>query len=166
MIIVALGSNLSGPWGSPRQTVERALQELDVAPVRLVAASRFLVTEPFGVRSQPSFVNAVALLATHLPPQALLVRLQMLERKAGRTRSRRWGPRTLDLDIVDYHGLVVQKRGGQRQTLLLPHPGIQDREFVLKPVAELAPGWRHPITRSSASAMLADLTKNDRGREL
>lgn len=166
MILIALGSNLDGPWGSPRKTVERAVRELDKGPVRLRAVSRFLETKPYGRSKQQNFINAVACVETHLSPQALLARLQMTERAAGRKRSLRWGPRTLDLDIIDYNGRLVDARGGLRQTLQLPHPGIADRYFVLKPLAELAPGWRHPVSRRKAGQLLRRLRGAGHGEEL
>jgi 7,8-dihydro-6-hydroxymethylpterin-pyrophosphokinase len=75
-------------------------------------------------------------------------RLHALEQAAGRRRRERWGPRTLDLDLLDYHGLL------RRHHLRLPHPGIAERDFVLVPIAEIAPRWRHPLSRKSAAAML------------
>lgn len=166
MILVALGSNQSGVWGTPRATLERALGELEKFPLRLVCASRLLETAPFGRTNQPPFVNAVAELATHLSPQALLIRLQMIERAAGRRRGMRWGPRTLDLDIIDYHGLRLRSSGGLRQSLTLPHPGIAERIFVLKPLSEIAPRWRHPVSRLPVNRMLARLQGRGEGAEL
>ncbi len=157
MILVALGSNVSGPWGTPRETVTRALEELNQFPLRLVMHSSLLVTKPFGVVNQPDFVNAVAAVDTALAPEALMRRLHMIERAAGRRRGRRWGPRTLDLDLLEYHGL--RKRGSPNalKLLRLPHPGITDRSFVLEPLVEIAPRWKHPQTRRTAAEMLCSL---------
>lgn len=166
MILIALGANKPGPWGTPTETVQRALHQLGSGPMRLIKASRLLITEPYGVTNQPAFVNAVALVETHLPPQALLARLQTIERAAGRQRHLRWGPRTLDLDIIDYNGLRVTQGRGERNRLCLPHPGIADRVFVLKPIAEIAPRWQHPVSRRTASQMLAKLTGAGHGGEV
>jgi 2-amino-4-hydroxy-6-hydroxymethyldihydropteridine diphosphokinase len=163
MILVALGSNLDGRWGSPRDTVLRALEELDRGGTRLLAASPLIVTAPFGRRNQPTFVNAVATIATHLPPEALLRRLHSIERQAGRRRTIRWGPRTLDLDLLDYHGLV--RRPGGRG-VVLPHPGLAERSFVLEPIALIAPRWRHPLGYRSARDMLRRVGANREGRTL
>jgi 2-amino-4-hydroxy-6-hydroxymethyldihydropteridine diphosphokinase len=162
MILVALGSNMNGPWGNPRQTVERALRELDRDAVKLLRASRLLISKPFGVTHQAPFVNAVAEVVTHLPPEALLRRLHAIERAAGRRRLRRWGPRTLDLDLIDWHGVV--RPAPLRPTL--PHPGIAERIFVAKPVAEIAPRWRHPLSHLSAAEMLRRLSGVSEGGEL
>jgi 2-amino-4-hydroxy-6-hydroxymethyldihydropteridine diphosphokinase len=166
MIVIALGSNMEGAWGTPRQTVERAFGELDGYPLKLLRASRLLLTAPYGKPNQPTFVNAVAIVDTHLPPLALLNRLQQLERAAGRRRTVRWGPRTLDLDIIDYHSMQREMTGGLRQSLHLPHPGIAERAFVLQPLSEIAPAWRHPVTRRSARCMLRHLPGTAGGSEL
>jgi 2-amino-4-hydroxy-6-hydroxymethyldihydropteridine diphosphokinase len=152
MILVALGSNLAGPWGDPRRTVERALKALDSGALRMQCASSLMETPPLGPQNQPAYVNAVAHVRTHAPPDALLSILHAIEKQAGRRRGRRWGPRTLDLDIVDYHGLVRAQ-----PALELPHPGIAARAFVLRPIAEIAPGWRHPLLHLTAAQMLQRL---------
>jgi len=156
MILVALGANMAGPWGTPRQTVMLALRELDRNGLRVIRASRLIETKPFGRPNQPDFVNAVALLETHLPPQALLARLHAIERAAGRRRTIRWGPRTLDLDLLDYRGLVWDNAavGNEPGSLVLPHPGIAERSFVLEPIMEIAPRWRHPVLRATARELL------------
>jgi 2-amino-4-hydroxy-6-hydroxymethyldihydropteridine diphosphokinase len=148
MIVIALGANL----GSPARNVTNALAELERRGVRIVACSRLFKTKPYGVTGQPDFINAVAVVETHRPPEALLRLLHMIERAAGRRRGRRWGPRTLDLDIIDYRGRVLAT-----PHLELPHPGIAARSFVLEPLAEIAPRWRHPVTRKTAAAMLKPL---------
>ncbi len=157
MILVALGSNQSGPWGSPRETVMRALRELDSGGTRLIAASSLVETSPFGKIDQPSFINAVARITTAMPPETLMQHLHDIERQAGRRRRIRWGPRTLDLDLLDYHGLL------RRGRLKLPHPGIAERDFWLTPLMEVAPGWRHPVTHLNAAKMRRVLSGFVRG---
>jgi len=154
MILVALGSNVVGPWGSPRETVLRALEELGRFPLRRVAASSLMVTKPFGVLNQPDFVNAAAVIDTALPPEALMRKLHMIEHAAGRRRGRRWGPRTLDLDLLEYHGLMRLGSPNASKRLRLPHPGIAERDFVLAPLVEIAPHWKHPQTHLTAQEML------------
>lgn len=162
MILIALGANRSGPWGSPRQTVLRALAELNTGGMRMKRASGLLVSSPFGRTDQPDFVNAVAEIETALTPRALLARLHMIERKAGRRRGLRWGPRTLDLDLLDYDGLICRRGSGP----LLPHPGIASRIFVLAPLAAIAPLWRHPQSRQTAATLLRRLDHAGEGRLL
>jgi 2-amino-4-hydroxy-6-hydroxymethyldihydropteridine diphosphokinase len=161
MILISLGSNISGPWGTPEQSVQHALQALDRDGLKLVEASRLLLTAPFGKPNQPPFVNAVAHIEAHLSPLALLQKLHAIEKEAGRRRKIRWGPRTLDLDVIDYHGLV--RSTGK---LTLPHPGIAERIFVLKPISELSVKWRHPTTHLSAQAMLRKLKGYSQGQEI
>ena len=161
MILIALGSNISGPWGTPQQSVQHALQALNRDGLTLVEASRLLLTAPFGKPNQPPFVNAVAHIETHLSPLALLQKLHAIEKEAGRRRKTHWGPRTLDLDIIDYHGLV--RSTGK---LVLPHPGIAERIFVLKPISELSVKWRHPASHLSAQAMLRKLKRYSQGQEI
>ncbi len=157
MILVALGSNQSGPWGTPEQTVRRAFAALNTGPVKLRRASTLIETAPFGMINQPNFVNAVAHIDTALSPHTLLRRLHMFERQAGRKRGRRWGPRTLDLDLIDYNGQQIKQKGHVQKALILPHPGIADRSFVLEPIAEIAPRWKHPVNHKTALSMIQKL---------
>jgi 2-amino-4-hydroxy-6-hydroxymethyldihydropteridine diphosphokinase len=169
MILVALGSNVPGPWGLPHETVEQALGELDRPPLRLVRASRLIRTAPMGPRDQPDFINAVAVIATDLDASDLLARLHDIELSADRRRSLRWGPRTLDLDLIDYDGRIIGEADEVRTRhglMLLPHPGIAERAFVLAPIAEIAPQWRHPLTGKSAAEMLEELGEGEVGRDV
>lgn len=159
MILVALGSNRTGPWGSPGEAVQRALRKLNTGGVKLKRVSQLFRSSPFGRTDQPEFVNAVAEIETALPPTALLQRLHHIERMAGRRRTLRWGPRTLDLDLLDYHGRILTKPGQP----VLPHPGMAERIFVLAPIMEIAPRWRHPLSHLTAQAMLTRLDPQGQG---
>lgn len=128
---IGLGSNLDGP----EARVGRAMEALAALPLcRLVARSSLWRTPPVGPVAQPPFINAVAGLLTQLPPMDLLQQLLGIERAAGRQREQRWGPRTLDLDLL-VHGTAQLDVPG----LHLPHPEMHRRAFVLYPLAELAP---------------------------
>jgi len=130
---VALGANL----GKPRQQLLEALDAIDRLPgVRLVRRSRFYRTVPWGVVNQPLFINAVAELDITLEPHALLDALQALETAAGRVRTLRYGPRTLDLDLLHIDGVTLDDT-----RLTLPHPRMHERAFVLLPLADLAPDF-------------------------
>ena len=163
MILLGLGSNLTGSWGAPSKTLDRAVAELAAAGVTTVARSRWLGSAPYGRTDQPAYVNGVIAVATHLPPRALLYRCHQVERLAGRERRVRWGARTLDIDILAYHGVVAG--GGASSSaaavapgaLFLPHPGIAQRPFVLAPIHEIAPFWHHPVTGETAFRMLSRL---------
>jgi 2-amino-4-hydroxy-6-hydroxymethyldihydropteridine diphosphokinase len=162
VILIALGSNLSGPWGSARDTVLRVLAEMQHHNIRVLTVSRLIETAPFGVVNQPNFVNAVARIETVLPPEILMRALHMIERRAGRRRLKRWGPRTLDLDLLDYHGLIRKPSRYSIKPLALPHPGIEQRSFVLQPILDVAPGWKHPVTHKAAALTLRQLTRLNR----
>lgn len=136
---IGLGSNL----GDPRRQVERALEALDRLPLtRRAATSRLYASRPLGPQDQPDFINAVALLETRLSPLALLDQLQALEQRHRRVRQRRWGPRTLDLDL-----LLFDDRRLALPRLTVPHPEMTHRAFVMVPLAELAPSLRLPDGR-------------------
>lgn len=134
---IALGGNL----GDTHATLRKALDALDALPrTRLVAHSRFYRTPPWGLHEQPAFLNAAAELDTGLAPHALLDVLLEIERGAGRVRDgERWGPRTLDLDLLYMGGVVLDD-----ERLTLPHPRIAERAFVLLPLADLAPDLELP----------------------
>lgn len=157
MILIALGSNLAGPWGTPKQTLNRAISEMQHCFIRVQKISTFFETAPFGVTDQPHFVNAVARIATKLEPESLLEALQSIEDRAGRKRVKRWGPRTLDLDIIDYNGIISDPKPTDLRPLALPHPGIEERSFVLAPIAEIAPRWKHPVSGKTAALTLHQL---------
>ncbi|MGI2326067.1 MULTISPECIES: 2-amino-4-hydroxy-6-hydroxymethyldihydropteridine diphosphokinase [unclassified Methylococcus] len=129
---IGLGGNL----GNAAETVRTARRAIGAVPgVRELAFSSLYRSAPMGPSDQPDYVNAVMAVATSLAPQALLHALQRIERIHGRVRTgERWGPRTLDLDLLLYDDLVLDT-----ETLRLPHPGIAEREFVLYPLAEIAP---------------------------
>jgi 2-amino-4-hydroxy-6-hydroxymethyldihydropteridine diphosphokinase len=131
-VYIGVGSNLS----DPAQQVRTALEDLSgIAESRLLACSSLYRTSPVGPQDQPDYVNAVARLETRLSARDLLAALQGIERRHGRVRDgTRWGPRTLDLDILLFGGAVVDEPG-----LRLPHPEIGRRAFVLIPLADLAP---------------------------
>lgn len=160
MILIGLGSNVSGPWGSPQETVTKAIAELDKEPCSLVRASSLIVTAPFGKTDQPDFINAVAIITTTLAPQRLMAHLHEIELSADRRRTVRWGPRTLDLDLLDYDGMILKGDGpgvGHVRPMVLPHPGIAERQFVLDSIVEVAPDWVNVANGKTAAQMLSAL---------
>ena len=160
MILVALGANLPGPAGVPAlQTCREAAVTLDRLPgLRVVALSRWFATAPVPPDPRtPDYVNGVARLAPRpgaAPPDAaiLLAWLQAIEARFGRVRPFPNAPRTLDLDLLDLDGAVRAAPDP-----ILPHPRLQDRAFVLAPLADVAPGWMHPGLRVGGPALLARL---------
>ena len=156
-VLLGLGANISGTWGRPPQTLARALAELARLGLKPLARSRLRRSRPVGGGRQPDFLNAVVMIEARLPPAALLRRLKQLERAAGRRPGRRWGPRPLDLDILDYAGRRLAWPGGRGSRLTLPHPEMHRRAFVLRPLADIAPHWRHPVLGATAQALLRRL---------
>jgi 2-amino-4-hydroxy-6-hydroxymethyldihydropteridine diphosphokinase len=169
-VLVGLGANCPGPWGTPPETFARALRELERRGVRIEAVSGLYETAALGSAGQAPYRNAVALVATNLPAQALLRLLKRIEARAGRRGGRPWGSRTLDLDILDYKGMRLnwsKRQTGQprrhHRPLVLPHPGIAERPFVLRPLLDVAPDWRHPVTKESAKALWRRVGKRGQG---
>ena len=157
MILIGLGANLASHAGPPATTIEAALSALATAGVTIVARSPFYESEPVPRSDQPWFVNAVARVETALGPDELLARMHEVERNYGRVRRERNAARTLDLDLLDCDGLV---RNGP--DLLLPHPRMHERAFVLKPLRDMAPMWRHPILGLTAAELLVALPEESR----
>lgn len=142
---VGLGSNLGDRAAELRSAALR-LARLG----RVVAASAVFETEPRDLLAQPDFLNAALLLETALPPRELLDGCLAIERERGRMREVPRGPRTLDLDLLFVDDLVLEEAG-----LVLPHPRLAERRFVLAPLAEIAPGWRHPVAGATVAELLA-----------
>lgn len=172
-VLIALGANCPGPWGTSQETLEHALAALEQEGIAVMARSPFYETAAIGQTRQHPYLNAVARVATTKPPSALLRVLKQIERRAGRRGGRPWGNRTLDLDIVDYKGLVQNWRfkrhgplRGSRRPLVLPHPLIQDRPFVLRPLLDIAPGWRHPALGLSGRTLWQRVASKGEGRVL
>jgi 2-amino-4-hydroxy-6-hydroxymethyldihydropteridine diphosphokinase len=149
-VYVGVGANL----GTPRETIAAALALLDQeSDVELVAVSTLRETDPVGYEEQPRFLNGVVQLGTELSPQELLARLLAIETRLGRVRGQgpRFGPRTIDLDLLLYGEETVDEPG-----LTLPHPRLHERRFVLEPLAELDPALEVP-GRGPVQALLAGL---------
>ncbi len=146
---VAVGSNLGDREAYIRQGIEALDAKEDCVVERV---SKLIETKPYGVSEQPDFLNGMIELRTLLSPMELLETLHEAERQAKRKRDVHWGPRTLDLDIIFYDGCVVDT-----EMLKIPHVDMQNRDFVLLPLAELAPYLRHPLSGKTVSQMLEEL---------
>ena len=137
---LALGSNL----GDKEANLRRALELLQQRGVEVVKTSSFICTEPYGVTDQPQFLNGVCEVRTSLEPLELLQTLLEIDQEMGRVRLRHWGERNIDLDLLLYEDVVLDT-----PELILPHPDMQNRDFVLLPLAEIAPELVHPILQKS-----------------
>ncbi|XZN90525.1 MAG: 2-amino-4-hydroxy-6-hydroxymethyldihydropteridine diphosphokinase [Microcoleus sp.] len=142
---IALGSNL----GDSLTILKSAIETLNNTPeIEVKSHSSWYQTAPVGP-PQPDYINACAILEVTLEPEQLLLALLEIEIKFNRIRQEKWGPRTLDLDLLLYDNLVLET-----PTLTLPHPRMTERAFVLVPLAEIAPDWVHPVTRSAIAQMV------------
>lgn len=133
---IGLGSNLQNPV---RQVSEALLRIKQLPHTQLKKVSSNYLSSPLGPADQPDFINCVAAISTQLTPEQLLDHLQSIENQQGRIRSLKWGPRTLDLDILIYEDKVIQNT-----RLTIPHPGLKERVFFIYPLFELAPQWILP----------------------
>lgn len=152
MIYLGLGANLPSEAGGPLATLEAALVDLQRHNILIVARSRWYRTTPVPPSDQPCFINGVVAVRTPLSPSHLLETLHKVEAHFGRRRGVRNAARTLDLDILDYDGRVEEA-----PSLILPHPRMHERAFVLLPLREIAPAWRHPRLGLTVSALIAAL---------
>ena len=140
-------------WGDSREHIARALGQLKNSKnIRVEKVSELLETLPYGGVEQENFVNGMFEIRTLLTPEELLRELHKIEASEGRERKIHWGPRTLDLDIIFYDDLIYSS-----EDLVIPHVDMENRYFVLKPLSELAPNFRHPITHKTVAQMLAEL---------
>jgi 2-amino-4-hydroxy-6-hydroxymethyldihydropteridine diphosphokinase len=153
VILIGIGGNLATPrFGPPLDTLTAALVMLEAEGIGIATRSAWYRSEPVPRSDQPWFINAVASLTTGLSARDLLAVLQMIEGQFGRVRGKRNAARVLDLDLLDYHDEVTETT-----SLVLPHPRLHQRRFVLTPLAEIAPGWRHPLSGFTAEQLLSRL---------
>lgn len=150
--LIAIGSNLGDRTGNVREAVRLVA---DGVKATLISMSSLYETEPWGVKEQGPFVNAAMVVDTDLAPLELLAHLKSVEASMGRTRTVHWGPRVIDLDIIFLDDMVIEEKG-----LKVPHPGADERAFVMVPLAEIAPDFVHPATGATLAGMAGSLDKS------
>jgi 2-amino-4-hydroxy-6-hydroxymethyldihydropteridine diphosphokinase len=146
---IGIGSNLESPAENCLKAIERLNAHADLT---VVARSSLYQSEPLGITDQDWFVNSVIQLTTSLPPEELLHACLAIEQVMGRTRTEKWGPRIIDLDILFYDDLILKQ-----EELEIPHPGIAERSFVLAPMNEIAPEFIHPKLKKPIQTLLLEI---------
>ncbi|WP_258549047.1 2-amino-4-hydroxy-6-hydroxymethyldihydropteridine diphosphokinase [Thalassospira profundimaris] len=154
-VLIAVGANLpTERFGPPAQAVQAAVEALgDLAGLAVADVSSFYETAPVPISDQPWYVNAIVRVETTLPPHDLLAHLHEIEAGFGRVRIMRNEARVLDLDLVAYGRVQVRDDGG----LVVPHPRLQDRAFVLLPLRDVAPDWVHPVLNKTVIELIDEL---------
>lgn len=155
LVYLGLGSNL----GEREKNLQAAARALP-SKMRVLRASSIIETEPWGFKDQPWFLNQVLETETNLAPTELLAYLKTLEKSLGRQANFRYGPRLIDIDILLYGSQIIEL-----DSLTIPHPRLAEREFVLRPLCELAPNLHHPLLQRKMCDLLADLQTRQGGIE-
>lgn len=184
MILIALGANTPGHMGSPLQTIRWAIGEMTKVQLSVMSISSFYRTKAVGQQGQADYINGVVRVHAMMSAPNILKNLKRIENRAGRERyqngtSKHWGPRPLDLDIVDYKGAISRNfqscNSDYRETkkmkirqchLVLPHPRAHLRPFVIRPILDIHPFWHHPVSGQSACSLWTRLRQSDEGRVL
>lgn len=161
MIVIAFGANLPGRYGRPADTYRAACRALEAKDVHIVRESSLWETSPVGTPDeQPWYVNAVMAVETALSPQALMETLLAVELEMGRVRTFRNAAKTVDLDLIAYQGQIIEKA----PNLVVPHPRMHERAFVLKPLAEISKNWVHPVSKISLINLIKELPADQEAR--
>ncbi len=174
--LITLGANLPSATGTALQTLEKSLELFPLESLQILRISKWFSTPAFPAGSGPDFVNGAVMIETSLTPSDVLTALHRIEAAMGRTRENRWEPRLCDLDLIAYDNTILPDLATFKQwkaldlasqktmtpdQLVLPHPRIQDRSFVLVPLHDIAPDWVHPVTGNTVSEMLAAIPQVD-----
>ncbi|AUM86988.1 2-amino-4-hydroxy-6-hydroxymethyldihydropteridine diphosphokinase [Clostridium botulinum] len=145
---VAFGSNI----GEKGNYIRKALEKIEERKMKIIKVSPIYETEPYGVLDQDSFLNGIVKIETNLTPEDLIGELLNIEKQLDRVRERRWGPRTIDLDIIFYDNLIINEKD-----LVIPHKDMENREFVLKPLCDIDENFIHPVLKKSVRELYDEL---------
>ncbi len=146
---IAIGTNL----GDRKRNIELAVKKMEATQIAVIKKSPIYSTMPYGYKNQPIFLNCVVETQTDMSVEELLHTLQKIEKEMGRTKKIRWGPRIIDLDIIFFDNNIINK-----PDLQIPHPDMQNRDFVLKPLKDIAGDFMHPVLHKTVKELLEQLT--------
>ena len=161
MIFLGLGSNLPSKYGDRFTNINLAISFLEGYGIKVIKKSSFYETPSYPNKENPKFINAVILVETILPPTDLMSVLIFVEEKLERKRGKKNDPRTCDIDIIDYNSQILNLRYNNLD-LIVPHKDLTSRNFMLFPLQEISPSWRHPKTKEIISVLLQKLSEEDK----
>ena len=161
MIFLGLGSNLPSKYGDRFTNINLAISSLEGYGIKVIKKSSFYETPSYPNKENPKFINAVILVETILPPIDLMSVLIFIEEKLERKRIKKNDPRTCDIDIIDYNSQILNLRYNNLN-VTVPHKELTSRNFILFPLQEISPMWRHPKTKEFISVLLQKLSKEDK----
>ena len=161
MIFLALGSNLSSSFGDKFENINLATSYLEGYGIQIIKKSNFYVTYSYPIKENPKFINIVISIKTQLPPVDLMSILLFVEEKLERKRNKKNDPRTCDIDIIDYNNQVLYFKY-KNLNLTVPHKELIFRNFVLLPLQEISPEWKHPVTKENISTLINKLPEEDK----
>ena len=161
MIVLSLGSNMSSELGNRFDNLEIAISFLESCQIPVIKKSSFYETPAYPNKNDPKFINMIVLIKTDLPPIDLMSVLIYIEEKLGRKRNVKNEPRSCDIDIIDYNGQILDLNY-KNIDFVIPHKKIEFRNFVLYPLREILPDWKHPKTKQNVSTLIKKLPEDDR----
>ena len=161
MIILGLGSNLSSSYGDRFDNINLAMEYLESYGIKILKKSSFYETLSYPNKKNPKFINIVVLVETHLSPIDLMSVLIFIEEKLERKRNKKNDPRTCDIDIIDYNSQILNLKYNNLD-LTIPHKELTKRNFILFPLQEISPKWKHPKTKEIISYLLQKLSEDDK----
>ena len=161
MIFLGLGSNLPSKYGDRFTNINLAISSLEGYGIKVIKKSSFYETPSYPNKENPKFINAVILVETILPPIDLMSVLIFIEEKLERKRGKKNDPRTCDIDIIDYNSEILNLRYNNLE-LTVPHKELTSRNFILFPLQEISPTWKHPKTKEIVSVLLQKLSEEDK----
>ena len=160
MIYLGIGSNLTSIYGNRFKNIKLAISLLKEKKIKVIKKSSFYETQSYPDKTNPKFINVVIAVKSLLTPNKLMKNLILVEKKLGRIRIKKNDPRTCDIDIIDFNNEIITIKS-KKSKLQIPHRSMNNRNFVLYPLKEICPNWKHPITKASIDILIKKLKKTN-----